>query len=219
LRSQWRVSQPLSAFQIRNECGAPSYASTESLRKPCDGKRVTDSPLSFAALLTVLFPVRGGAKSFVLPRWPNFYFPAPIGCLGEPGIGQLLVFRQSSLPAAGDALLRTHDAQTKFCDPGRFRWFGVCQVVKTAQSRERTERTLLTRWFWLSAGTLVEQRNAADRRDPSLSHFHLRSPESSCRQALMLFRRLAANARVERAGAGPNRAVVKAALTCGFLLP
>jgi hypothetical protein len=42
VRSQWRVSQPLSAFQIRNECGVPSYASTESLRNPCDGKRVTD---------------------------------------------------------------------------------------------------------------------------------------------------------------------------------
>jgi hypothetical protein len=27
---------------IRNECGVPSYASTESLRNPCDGKRVTD---------------------------------------------------------------------------------------------------------------------------------------------------------------------------------
>ena len=57
MRSQWRVSQPLSAFQIRNECGVPSYASTESLRNPCDGKRVTDPPWFFAALPTVLIPI------------------------------------------------------------------------------------------------------------------------------------------------------------------
>jgi hypothetical protein len=43
--------------------------------------------------------------------------------------------------------------------------------------------------------------------------------KSSCGQALMLFRWLAADARVERAGARPSRAVVQTALTCGFLLP
>ena len=43
-----------------------------------------------------------------------FYFPAPIRFLGELGLGQLLVFRESPIPAAGDALLRTHDAQIKF---------------------------------------------------------------------------------------------------------
>jgi hypothetical protein len=32
----------------------PFYASTESLRNPCDGKRATDPPCSFAALATVL---------------------------------------------------------------------------------------------------------------------------------------------------------------------
>jgi hypothetical protein len=38
------------------------------------------------------------------------------------------------------------------------------------------------------------------------------------RQALIPSRWLAADARVERAGARPSRAVVRTALTCGFLL-
>jgi hypothetical protein len=58
-------------------------------------------------------------------------------------------------------------------------WCAVSQVVKTAQSRGRTERTLL------SAGTLAGAprpagtgRNAADRLDPSLlmSHYGLLHP-------------------------------------------
>jgi hypothetical protein len=125
---------------------------------------------------------------------------------------------------------------------------GVFQVVKTAHSRERTERTLLKalsqlpcpdkgREVWFSLGENHEKAcrfglpplrkclrvdscspqaphagrgNAADRRDPSLlmSHYRLRSPKSSRRQALILFRWLAADARVERAGARPSRAVM-----------
>jgi hypothetical protein len=63
-------------------------------------------------------------------------------------------------------------------------------------------------------------RNAADRLDPSLlmSHYGL-LPNSSRRQALMSCRWLAALARVEGTDARPSRAVVKTALTCGFLLP
>jgi hypothetical protein len=53
---------------------------------------------------------------------------------------------------------------------------GVFQVVKTAQSRERTGRTLLTARFLLSAGALAERRTGAERRDPSLSHYCSRSP-------------------------------------------
>jgi hypothetical protein len=152
--------------------------------------------------------LRAGLSPLFSQDGQIFYFPAPISCLGEPGIGQLLVFRPEFTSSSRRCSPSTHDAQAKFCASGRLRWFSVCQVVKTAQSRERTERTLLTRWFRLSAGTLVEQGDAADRRDPSLSHFRLRSPGSSCRQALMLFRRLAAHARVESAGARPSRAVL-----------
>jgi hypothetical protein len=154
------------------------------------------------------FLFRGGAKSFVFPRWPNFLFSRPHklsrGTRHWPAPRFGPEFTSSSRRCSPS----THDAQAKFCASGRLRWFSVCQVVKTAQSRERTERTLLTRWFRLSAGTLVGQGDAADRRDPSLSHFRLRSPGSSCRQALMLFRRLAAHARVESAGARPSRAVL-----------
>jgi hypothetical protein len=63
-------------------------------------------------------------------------------------------------------------------------WCSVSQVVKTAQSRARTERTLL------AAGARAGRRNATDRLDPPLR----RSPslfaitDSSDRQALMLFR-------------------------------
>jgi hypothetical protein len=63
-------------------------------------------------------------------------------------------------------------------------------------------------------------RNAADRLDPSLlmSHYGL-LPNSSRRRALMSCRWLAALARVEGTDARPSRAVVKTALTCGFLIP
>jgi hypothetical protein len=43
----------------------------------------------------------------------SFYFPAPLSHLGELPIDRLLVF-QDPIPAAGDALLRAHDAQSKF---------------------------------------------------------------------------------------------------------
>jgi hypothetical protein len=43
----------------------------------------------------------------------SFYFPAPLSHLGELHIDRLLVF-QDPIPAAGDALLRAHDAQSKF---------------------------------------------------------------------------------------------------------
>jgi hypothetical protein len=53
-------------------------------------------------------------------------------------------------------------------------WCGVSQVVKTAQSRGRTERTLLNAVIFLSADAPSRARNAADRRDPSLrSHITL----------------------------------------------
>ena len=114
-------------------------------------------------------------------------------------------------------------------------WFVVFQVVKTAQSRGRTERTLLkalSQLLWPNKGREAWSRragttkrpaalinsycktayavistvrsslravrgSAADRRDPSLlmSHWRLLPPKSSCRQALMLLRWLAADAR------------------------
>jgi hypothetical protein len=43
----------------------------------------------------------------------SFYFPAPLSHLGELPIDRLLVF-QDPIRAAGDALLRAHDAQSKF---------------------------------------------------------------------------------------------------------
>ena len=61
---------------------------------------------------------------------------------------------------------------------------GVLQVVKTAQSRGRTERTLF------------------------LQHFRNYCGAIKVGQALMISRRLAADARAERAGARPSRAVV-----------
>jgi hypothetical protein len=42
-----------------------------------------------------------------------FYFPAPLSRLGELPIDRLLVF-QDPIPAAGAALLRARDAQSKF---------------------------------------------------------------------------------------------------------
>jgi hypothetical protein len=44
----------------------------------------------------------------------SFDFPAPINHLGGLRIDKLLVFREGPIPAAGDALLRAHDAQSKF---------------------------------------------------------------------------------------------------------
>src|ERR1700691_3138373 len=43
----------------------------------------------------------------------SFYFPAPLSHLGEVHVDRLLVF-EDPIPAAGDALLRAHDAQSKF---------------------------------------------------------------------------------------------------------
>jgi hypothetical protein len=33
-------------------------------------------------------------KSFVLSRWSNLYFPAPLRCLGERWVERVIVFRQ-----------------------------------------------------------------------------------------------------------------------------
>ena len=64
------------------------------------------------------------------------------------------------------------------------------------------------------------RRSAADRRDPSLScHIYccyIQVIAPTCADAFPV---VGGSARVKRSGAGPNRAVVKAALTCGFLLP
>jgi hypothetical protein len=101
----------------------------------------------------------------------------------------------------------------------------VSQVVKTAQSRGRTERTLLFAVALAGRSTAIPtarrgRRNAADRIDPSLlmSHYCLLHPTLTPTSADEL-PVLAAVARVERTGARSSRAVVKTALTCGFLLP
>jgi hypothetical protein len=53
--------------------------------------------------------------------------------------------------------------------PAEVRWCGVFQVVKTAQSRGRTERTLLYRiTSALRRRALAGRRDAADRRNTSL---------------------------------------------------
>jgi hypothetical protein len=125
---------------------------------------------------------------------------------------------------------------------------GVFRIVKTAQSRGRTERTLLTalsqllwrdkgREVWFSLGEnhvkacrlgLHSLRNCFWRdfcspqarpregagmlRTGVIRHFDIAllfaTPKSSCWQALMLSRWLAADARAERTGARPSRAVV-----------
>jgi hypothetical protein len=57
--------------------------------------------------------------------------------------------------------------------------FTVSQVVKTAQSRARTERTLLFAGALAGRSTASrDRRNAADRLDPSLlmSHYCLLHP-------------------------------------------
>jgi hypothetical protein len=100
----------------------------------------------------------------------------------------------------------------------------VSQVVKTAQSRGRTERTLLLAGALAGRSTASrDKRNAEEGLNPSLpmSHYCLLHPthHSSRRQALMSCRWLAAVARVERTDARSSRAVVKTALTFGFLLP
>jgi hypothetical protein len=107
---------------------------------------------------------------------------------------------------------------------------GVFQVVKTAQSRGRTGRTLLkapSQLLWPDRGREVynhcEPAQAvisALRRRPRAAReccgqawsvtvtLLFGITESSCGQALMLFRWLAADARADRAGAWPSRAVV-----------
>ena len=95
-----------------------------------------------------------------------------------------------------------------------FRWGGVSQIVKTAQSRGRTERTLLSagaragapRPAPRQAGAQRDRRNAADRFDPSLllSHYcllHYLITPTSCQW-------LAAVAG-KRTDARPSRAVAK----------
>src|SRR5882757_9178402 len=81
----------------------------------------------------------------------------------------------------------------------------VSQVVKTAQSRVRTERTLLLACVLAGARRPAQRHagtggtgNAADRLNPSLlmSHYCLLRPNSSRRQAPMSCRWLAAVARV-----------------------
>src|ERR1700730_10601955 len=79
---------------------------------------------------------------------------------------------------------------------------GVCvsQVVKTAQSRGRTERTLLFAGALAGRSTASrDRRNVADRLDPSLlmSHHCLLHPTHHADKALMSCRWLSAVARVE----------------------
>ena len=62
------------------------------------------------------------------------------------------------------------------------------------------------------------RRNAADRRDPSLScHIYCCYTQVIAPTCADAFPVVGGSARVKGSGAGPNRAVVKAALTCGFL--
>jgi hypothetical protein len=105
----------------------------------------------------------------------------------------------------------------------------VSQVVKTAQSRGRTERTLLfaVALAGRSTASPAASRGAAGQAEcrgqarpvPSDVTLLFPTPNSSRRQALMSCRWLAAVARVNRTDARSSRAVVKTALTCGFLFP
>ena len=86
------------------------------------------------------------------------------------------------------------------------------QVVKTAQSRGRTERTLL------SAGALAGRRNAADRREPWLSHFRLLHPSHRADKRSCLsggWRPMHGWRRRCKAKQGGREDT----LTCGLLLP
>ena len=95
---------------------------------------------------------------------------------------------------------------------------GVSRVVKTALSRGRTGRTLFGHGDCCSPQ--ARPRGAQEccgqaSSVASMSHYGLLHRTSGW-QALMLSRWWAADARVERMGARPNRAVVvKTALTCG----
>jgi hypothetical protein len=95
---------------------------------------------------------------------------------------------------------------------------GVFQVVKTASSRGRTGRTLLRLLFLLSTGA---HGGAGMLRTGVIRRFRVTftvaTPKSSRRHALMLSRWLAAVHELRAPVQGQNRAVVKAALTCGFL--
>ena len=104
------------------------------------------------------------------------------------------------------------------------RWGGVSRVVKTASSRGRTGRTLFGHGDCCSPqarprGALHGQPGQAEccgqaSSVTSISHYGLLHRTSGW-QALMLSRWWAADARVERMGARPNRVVViKTALTC-----
>jgi len=71
-----------------------------------------------------------------------------------------------------------------------------------------------------SPQALPGRRNAADRRDPSLScHIYCCYTQVIAPTCADAFPVVGGSARVKSSGAGPSRAVVKAALTCGFLLP
>jgi hypothetical protein len=86
---------------------------------------------------------------------------------------------------------------------------GVFQIVKTAQSRDALSAPCL----WVDfCSPQSRPRGAGMLRTDVIRHFDVTlpfaSPKSSWRQALMLSRWLAADARAERTGAKPSRAVV-----------
>jgi hypothetical protein len=68
-------------------------------------------------------------------------------------------------------------------------WSGVSQVVKTAQSRGRTERTLLNAVIFLSADAPSRERECCEQAAIRRFDLTLRfaTAETSCGRPLMLF--------------------------------
>jgi hypothetical protein len=98
---------------------------------------------------------------------------------------------------------------------------GVFQVVKTAQTRGRTERTLLyTVISALRRRALAGRRNAAERRNPSLSHELFATPEFITLASADAFPVVGGRCtgRAHRCKAKQGRRG-KTALRCEFLLP
>ena len=129
---------------------------------------------------------------------------------------------------AGFRLRGTGWRTSRTSSGGRVLWLGVAsggcpvgwcfRVVKPASSRARTGRTLFGHGDGCSPQ--VRPRGGCGKAwsVASISPYGLLHRTSGW-QALMLSRWWVADARVERMGARPNRAVlVKTALTCEFLI-
>jgi hypothetical protein len=150
LREPTSASVPTHSFKFRGQSADLPRGSTEAVgpqfpKKKCGKSEISEiSPLlTRSTVFHLVSPVING--TIILPT--------------RPGIGERPVYPRASVssglgPVSGGC--------------------GVLQVVKTAQSRGRTERTL---FYAVSSAlrrrALAGRWNAAERRNPLLSHYHL----------------------------------------------